>query len=139
VIGYDDHLDSLDGKTVIGLDVSDREESIRFRCADGSAVVWSTEGDCCSESWWADATGLDQLRGATVRGVRELELPDPEDDGRTRQESDVVYGYAIDTDAGSATLAFRNSSNGYYGGSAGLGRNRDWHNWRELTGSEWSA
>jgi hypothetical protein len=28
----------------------------------------------------------------------------------------VVYGYKLRTDKGHATIAFRNSSNGYYGG-----------------------
>lgn len=39
------------------------------------------------------------------------------DDGRTRQECDEAYGYKIFTDKGQADIIFRNSSNGYYGGS----------------------
>lgn len=39
------------------------------------------------------------------------------DDGRTRQKYDEAYGYKIFTDKGQADIIFRNSSNGYYGGS----------------------
>lgn len=40
---------------------------------------------------------------------------------------------------GEATLAFRNSSNGYYGGWAGRGEDGDRWNWREIEENDWSA
>jgi hypothetical protein len=131
---------SLEGKTVVGIDVSNGEDALRFRLADGSSIVWDTEGDCCSESWWADGFQLGSLRGATVRTVEQIDLPDYDvEDGRTRQEEDVVYGYRIDTDRGSATLAFRNSSNGYYGGWASVAEDGDRFQWREITENDWRA
>lgn len=135
----DDYLKSLIGKTVVGIDVDDGEHDLRFRCADGEAVVWTTEGDCCSESWWADGFALGQLRGATVTDTETLDPPgyDVEDE-RSRQEYDQAYGVEITTDRGKAQLVFRNSSNGYYGGWAGLGSDGG-QNWREITGSDWQA
>jgi hypothetical protein len=134
------YLASVVGKTVIGVDVSDDEEALRFRCADGSTVVWDTYGDCCSETWWADAYELNALRGASVLSAEEIALPDYNvEDGRSRQEEDEVYGVRIATDKGEACFAFRNSSNGYYGGEAMLGADSPDISWREITGNEWSA
>lgn len=138
--GDEDLLSALDGRIVIGLDVSPEEAALRFRFSDGEAVVWETEGDCCSQSWWADGLQLNSLRGAAVTAAETIDLPDYDlDDGRTRQEEDSVYGVRITTDKGVTTLAFRNSSNGYYGGWAGLGGDAEGTDWREITGNEWSA
>jgi hypothetical protein len=132
--------ESLIGKEIVAIDVSRGEQALRFRCADGTAVVWDTEGDCCSESWWADGYSLSALRGATVRTASEIELPDYNvEDGRTRQEFDAAYGVRIETEKGGARFAFRNSSNGYYGGWAMLGTDGDGWEWREIPGNEWSA
>lgn len=135
---YDQWMGALDGKTVVGIDVSDDEEAMRFRCEDGSVVVWATEGDCCSQSWWADGFHLNELRGATVLNVTSLEMPDPKDD-RTRQEVDEVYGLHVATNRGVAKLAFRNSSNGYYGGWAYVTEDGDRFKWREITDNDWQA
>lgn len=129
--------DSLSGRRIVRLDVSDGEDAIRFTDANGECVVWATDGDCCSESWWADAFNLAALRGHTVKSVRTLEMPAP-DDGRTRQESDDAYGFEIVTDAGLCQLVFRNSSNGYYGGWAYVDQQGN-RSWREIAGDDWSA
>jgi hypothetical protein len=135
----EDYTGALVGKTVTGIDVSDSEGALRFRCADGTVVVWETEGDCCSESWWADITGLAALRGQVVTAAREIEMPDYNvEDGRTRQEYDSAYGVRADTVRGTAQFVFRNSSNGYYGGVAGLGEDVG-YKWREIVTDEWSA
>lgn len=132
--------DALVGKTVVGIDVSADEEALRFRCDDGSVVVWDTDGDCCSESWWADGFELNALRGGRVIGASEINLPGYDvEDGRGRQEEDEVYGVEIRTDQGVAKFAFRNSSNGYYGGWAGLGFDRAEMAWREIEGADWHA
>lgn len=133
-------LDALKGREVLGLDVSPDEAALRFRCAAGVNVVWETEADCCSETWWADGFELNSLRGAVVTEAETVDLADYNvEDGRTRQEEDEVYGVRIRTDRGVTTLAFRNSSNGYYGGWAGLGGEHEGTDWREITGNEWSA
>lgn len=132
----------VEGRTLVGLAVSnDGETTLRLRFAEGPDHFVTTEGDCCSESWWADAIGAKSCYGALVTGVRELELTVPDDDNRTRQESDEVYGYAIDTIWGTITLAFRNSSNGYYGGWASdvpdVPNCPD--RWTEITDNDWRA
>lgn len=85
---------------------------------DKGIRLFGTEGDCCSESWFADIIGTNNLLGATVAAVEEVEMPNYNtEDGRCRQEVDSVYGYKLTTSKGYADIIFRNSSNGYYGGS----------------------
>lgn len=130
----------LVGRVLSGIAVSkDGETTLRLTGADGTAHYVVTEGDCCSESWWADVLGAASAYGGTVTDVRTLGLTDPGDDGRTRQEEDEVYGYAIDTTKGTVTLAFRNSSNGYYGGWAMGLAECPIADWQEITTNDWRA
>jgi hypothetical protein len=138
--GDTDYLTSLIDKTIQGIDVGPEEAALRFRIMGGDPVVWETEGDCCSESWWADGFSLNQLRGARVKEVNTIEMPKlPDDDQRTRQEYDEVYGIELVTTKGVAKLVFRNSSNGYYGGWCGLGAADSAGPWKEIEGNDWSA
>jgi hypothetical protein len=115
--GYsNDPFGRLVGKTVSSLFVSENEQELRFETDDGDVGVWA-EGDCCSESWFADITGFDALIGSKVVSVEIVDMPDIEDD-RSRQEFDQAYGYKITTEKGICDIVFRNSSNGYYGGWA---------------------
>ena len=129
----------LIGHRVMELRVSQGEGAIAFLLDNGQTAVWRTEGDCCSESWWADGFSLNALEGV-VEEVHELGLPDP-DDGRTRQEVDVAYGFQIVTNRGKAQLVFRNSSNGYYGGWASeeLAERESVEGWGIISGNAWSA
>ena len=128
---------SLIGKHVISLEIDEDEIAIKFNCNDGN-IIWSTVGDCCSTSWWADGYDLNALRDATVLNIKELAYYDPGEDGRNRQDEDIVYGFCIGTTKGAAYLAFRNSSNGYYGGWAEEGGYTD-DKWRLLAENDWSA
>lgn len=138
---YGPKQEKLIGEQIVGIDVSDGDDSLRFRIEEGEPVVWTVDGDCCSHSWWHDAYSLGQLRGSTVRSVSSLDLPDPADqldeDGHTG-ECIQAYGMVIVTDRGAAQLVFRNSSNGYYGGSCHDGVDTG-HKWREITANDWQA
>ena len=128
-------FDALKGRTITGIDVSDDEEALRFRFTDEfGPVVWSVDGDCCSHSYWHDGYSLNALRLGTVSAVASLELPDVSD---SPAELTQAYGYAITTEKGAATLAFRNESNGYYGGYASLGKDGERYRWREITANDW--
>lgn len=115
-----ERMQPIVGKTPASIWVNEGEDTLVLGCEEG-ALVCDTDGDCCSETWWADAIGvLQYLRGTVVTGIREIEMTDSYnvDDGRTRQEEDSAYGVQVTTDQGAVDLVFRNSSNGYYGGSA---------------------
>ena len=111
-------MEKLVDKVIRLLKVNDDQSVLVFDTDDG-AIVYETEGDCCSETWFSDILNISNIINETVIAVRKLELPDVEDD-RSRQEYDRVYGFALDTKKGSCEVIFRNSSNGYYGGSIDL-------------------
>lgn len=110
-----DYLAPLVGTTVKELWISNDGEHEARIATDGGTLCLPTEGECCSESWWADAFGVKQMLGAKVTAAEWIEMPTPKD-GRTRQEEDEAYGLRVTTDKGVCDLVFRNSSNGYYGG-----------------------
>jgi hypothetical protein len=114
---------ALVGKLITGLLISTGEGQLCFETSTGD-VIWDTEGDCCSETWFADINGVSALADATVLSCEVVELPDPNDD-RSRQDSDSAYGMRVRTNKGSCDIVYRNSSNGYYGGSCYLGTQRD--------------
>lgn len=113
-------MDNLIGQTIDEIRLSEDNETIVFKCG-AEYIGYRTDADCCSETWFADILGVDALLGATVLQI--VEMPwDMFDnyninDGRCRQVEDAVYGYKLRTNRGYADIIFRNSSNGYYGGS----------------------
>jgi hypothetical protein len=90
---------------------------------------YKTDGDCCSETWFADIIGVKNLirdRREEVIGIEKLDLPAPEDN-RNRQDVDQAYGYRLKTKKGDCDIIFRNSSNGYYGGDIYLDtKTKEW-------------
>jgi len=129
----------LVGRTIAKIEVSEGEDQLRFTLSDHEHILWITGGTCCSESWFADLTGVEALLRGTVTSVEKLEVEEVDDD-RTRQKHDLVYGFKVTTNKGRASIAFRNSSNGWYCGSmdeeAGVGA--DDITWRVIE-ADWSA
>jgi hypothetical protein len=120
-------MKELIGKVVVKIELADGEQYLRFTTTSGQ-FTYLTEGDCCSETWFADLIGVYNLLpsrtrlgmdGHRVTSVIGLDLPEPKD-ARSRQEYDSAYGYAIETYQGTCTVVYRNSSNGCYGGSCAL-------------------
>lgn len=132
-------MKELIGKTIIRIEVSPGEEYIKFTHPDGSYTAYQAYGDCCSETWFADIVGVEALLRANVLEIREVDLQsyDCKDD-RTRQEYDEFYGVKIKTSKGYSDIIYRNSSNGYYGGSISLYTGKFPNNMLEIT-SDWSA
>jgi len=111
-------MEHLIGHIIRALYVAPGEGQLAF-VTDIATITYGTDADCCSETWFADVLGVNALLGATVTAVEDLQLPagyDAQNDGRTRQEEDDVYGHTVVTDRGRCTVIYRNSSNGYYGG-----------------------
>jgi hypothetical protein len=106
-------LFDLVGRIVLGVFVDPGEHNL-YLVTDGGIQHYECRANCCSETWIADVTGFDALRDARVVSVRDLALP--REDGRSRQDSDDFYGAEITTWRGRCHVAYRCSSNGYYGG-----------------------
>jgi hypothetical protein len=108
-------MSDLIGKTVKALAISN-DQSVLVVTHNEGRSVYKTWGDCCSETWIADIVGVCNLIGHTVVKAEDMEVPCV-NDGRTRQEEDCFYGIKLTTTGGYVDIIYRNSSNGYYGGS----------------------
>jgi hypothetical protein len=93
---------------------------------DGQPVKFrfTVYGDCCSHTWIESVIEESALVGYTITAIDDLELPNNEpangvDKTTTEnyEEEMSFYGLAITTERGKCILDYRNSSNGYYGGS----------------------
>jgi len=110
-------MKKLIGKKINGISINDDQSILSFD-TDHGQVNYLAYGDCCSESWFADITGVSAMLGGSVQTAEEIGMEGYDvKDGRTRQEYDEAYGYKLTTDKGYADIVFRNSSNGYYGGN----------------------
>ena len=128
-------MKELLGKVIKGLYVNEDQSMLKFDTDQGD-MIYLAEGDCCSETWFADIMFGWKFFNSTVVSVTEIDVPDwvnklVTNDKRTRQEYDLVYGYQIVVSAESRSayesdnskscdVIFRNSSNGYYYGWCGL-------------------
>ena len=113
-------MNELIGKKITGLRINEDQSVLAFD-TDQGVIAYDVWGDCCSEAWFADITGVGALIGGTVQTADEVSMDGYNvEDGRTRQECDEAYGYKLTTDKGYADIVFRNSSNGNYGGSIEL-------------------
>jgi hypothetical protein len=108
-------MKELIGKTITGLFVNEDQSGLMFTHPDNEKTCYETYADCCSETWFADITGVSALLDSTVLEVENTDLLETED-GRTRQEYDRFYGVKLKTTKGYVDIVYRNSSNGYYGG-----------------------
>lgn len=113
-------MNELIGKKITGMWVNNDQSILAFD-TDKGVVAYITWEDCCSETWFADITGVSALLGGTVKTVAYVNMNGYNvDDGRCRQDVDEAYGLKLTTDKGFADIVFRNSSNGYYGGALEL-------------------
>lgn len=119
--------DNLVGKTV--KEIYMNEDELTFVTDEGN-VYLNVDGDCCSHSYLFDFYGVKRLLGNKIVDFEQIDLSEGDVGYRKETwefETDeyneiLVYGYritTIDTLFGevSSVFSFRNSSNGYYGGS----------------------
>lgn len=108
-------MNVLIGKTLLGMKIAADREAILFE-TDAGPIVAHCDADCCSHTW-VEHIEL-PFRGfpAIVTAVDNLDLPGS-DDNHPTHDCLQVYGLKITTDHGEIVIDYRNSSNGYYGGS----------------------
>jgi len=83
--------------------------------------VYSTEGDCCSYTWFETITNPENMIGQKILGIEEKDMSDCCKDSAAcdkckDHEVVQVYGLTFKTQKGYTDIEYRNSSNGYYGG-----------------------
>lgn len=104
----------LVGKTITGMKIAADKEALLITTTDGDCVV-RVDGDCCSHTW-IEHIELPALGfPAQVTSVDDLDMNKEADE--TDGEYIQFYGCKISTDRGEIVIDYRNSSNGYYGGS----------------------
>jgi hypothetical protein len=92
-----------------------RGDDYLYFTTDKGVFKFVVDADCCSHTWINDLTGVPNVLGKQVTAVEDIEAPSPIDnDG-----GDYIQFYAKEfrTTGGVLTVCYRNSSNGYYGGS----------------------
>lgn len=110
----------LVGKTITDIYLADDRQAIRFDVKDGQPIIARCDGDCCSTTWIEDIINPEALFNNEVIQVFDIDLPESmQQVTKTDNYEEVMeyYGCAIETSQGRCTIAYRNSSNGYYGGS----------------------
>ena len=113
----ENQLGKLLGFRLVRMHVNE-DQSVLYMCDNFENNIFKieTDADCCSETWFADIIGVDYLLGHHITGVELLSFSGEIEDGRTRQEVDIQYGFRLKTLLGDCDFIYRNSSNGYYGG-----------------------
>ena len=109
----------LVGEKLLKIEVDKNQQHWLRLTTDKGVYSFFTEGDCCSETWFADINGPSLVLNKKISAVEELDLDKP-DDERTRQQEDLAYSLKITTEGGILDIIYRNSSNGYYGGDIQL-------------------
>ncbi len=107
---------------------------------DGPTYTYVVSGDCCSISYFYDFYGVENLlKNGKITEIKTVGL-NPTDLLVKENDCDCiqVYGYQITTESEhygpvTSVFSFRNSSNGYYGGSIDKCENRT--DIPELTGN----
>jgi hypothetical protein len=111
-------MKELIGRKILKVQLDAEKVYLNFITDTGNAT-YGCFADCCSESWINHVNGVSELLGGTVQDVDEVDFfsllnIEPE---ATRQEYDRVLFHRVKTEKGWCSFEFRNSSNGYYGGS----------------------
>jgi len=105
----------LEGRKILDIKIADDKEAIKF-ITDQGDVIAKTDADCCSHTW---VESIELPAGgfpAQVISAEDLDLNKP-NASNDEYECLAFYGFKISTDKGDIIIDYRNSSNGYYGGS----------------------
>ena len=130
-MGYyyaEEEIEAMKGKELLSVDIAANKESVTFRFMDGTSQSFQVEGDCCSRSWIEHLELPCDVRGLVIEGFHEDYMdatgddkynpPTPDDEYSHRMHDCLkVYSSKFVTSKGAIVLEYRNSSNGYYGGS----------------------
>ncbi len=107
----------LIGKTILRVMIAKDREAMLFETTEGN-IVCKVDGDCCSHTWIEDVELPALGFPAKCTAMGDLEMPPGAPTKTDNYEEEMsYYGYKITTDRGEIVIAYRNSSNGYYGGS----------------------
>ncbi len=87
---------------------------LTFVFDDDSTATFETYADCCSSTWIEHLELPTDVEGATLIDVEDVGMGVSDDPS---YECLQLYETRFKTDRGDIVVEYRNSSNGYYGGS----------------------
>jgi len=131
----------LTGAKLLDMKLAEDQKAILF-VTDRGEIIARCDADCCSYTW-VEHIELPALGfPATVIAIADLDLPGS-DNNHPEHDCLQVYGLKITTDRGDIIIDYRNSSNGYYGGSLTwpgeyhyggvFGQNDSKENWKPIS------
>jgi hypothetical protein len=94
-----------------------RGDDYLYFTTDKGVFKFVVDADCCSHTWINDLTGVSNVLGKQVTAVEDVEDGSPLDNTMEGGEYIQFYAKELRTTGGVLTVCYRNSSNGYYGGS----------------------
>lgn len=117
----DEILTRLKDRPLKTAEVQNNKERLALTFEDGSVQAFDAHGDCCSHSWIEHLESPWDIEGALITGIEESDgVRDSLDnvcvDGE-HYECLKFYRTIFHTTKGDIVVEYRNSSNGYYGGS----------------------
>ena len=118
-------MNILVGKIITAIYLSKDKCDIRFDIAEQDApIIANSYGECCSSTWIENVENPEFAVDSVVATAEEMELNKPAEEN---SEFDYLqfYGFKIETAKGTCVIDYRNSSNGYYGGSLIFPRDDD--------------
>lgn len=107
---------TLVGKVIKSVWINPHKTEFTLRCEDGDHS-FEAYGDCCSSSWIEHITGVTSLTGAKVVSINDVDIETIEE--HPEHECLQIYSTQIvfESPHEPIEIEYRNSSNGYYGGS----------------------
>ncbi len=115
-----ENLKKILGRKLEKVVLSGNKDNIELYFQDGGPnfYFW-VEADCCSSSWIEHLELPGNIEGAVLLSVADSDniTQNHESSEPESWESICVYNTSFKTDKGEIVLEYRNSSNGYYGGS----------------------
>lgn len=114
---------SMIGRKIASIEIRGGKTQIVFKFSDGHVRTFDVKGGCCSQSWIEHLefpTNIITVVGGTVIRVRDsapITQNHNDHDHQYRGHRKQVYNTVVSTDLGDIVIEYRNSSNGFYGGS----------------------
>lgn len=110
-------MKALLGRKLKSVKVENDREQLVLCFQDGKNYYFNAVGDCCSSTWIEHLEELCEVDGAVLLGVHDSDRVPYGECNEAEYECLQVYHTTFTTDRGEIILEYRNSSNGYYGGS----------------------
>lgn len=106
------------GQTIKKIYATPNGHLICFEFDNKQELFWEATGDCCTQAWFQDITGIFNIIDTPILDVccKPTNLKSSEQIASTDDEVWEYNSYEIMTAKGIAHFEFRATHNGYYGG-----------------------